>query len=388
MPAAPDRRGRGVETLEEGADIEPGASHHHGQAAARANGVDAAERLPSEARGVIALVGLDNVEEMMRHRRLLRGRRLSRGHVHAAIDLARVGAHHLDGEAGGEVNGGRGLAHAGGPADDEKRRRGYHVRLSSRLMSLSESRETMGRPCGQKYGVSVAERSERSRVISSRCSGACAFTAARQATKERARSTMGESGFAGGRPHLVEEAFDEAPWLRALEEARHGAEEHAASAEVLEGEAEPLEIFLPLREERRLSRAELEGLGKEESLGGEGAARQLVLELLEEHALVGYVLVDEEHLFLARRDHEGVLELADHVAESTRPERREALPEERPLDISRRQGPGHDLRALPAQGRRGHVAFQALPASRDLAGAGRRTGSAAHPGRHGRRPPG
>src|SRR6266536_1447577 len=191
---------RRVEAFQEGPDVESRAPHHHGQPAAPADSVDAGERLPSEARGVIALVGLDDVEEMVRHGRLLGAGRLPGGHVHAAIDLARVGTHHLDREACGKVEGGRGLSHSRGPADDEKRRRGYHVRRSSRLISLRDSRETMGRPWGQKYGVSVAERSARSRVISSRCSGACAFTAARQATKARARSTIGESGLAAGAP--------------------------------------------------------------------------------------------------------------------------------------------------------------------------------------------
>ena len=64
---------------------------------------------------------------------------------------------------------------------------------------------------------------------------------------------------------------------------------------------------------------------------------------------MGHVLVDEEHFFLARRDHEGVLELTDHVAESARSERREALAEECPLAISGRRKSGHGLRVLPAR---------------------------------------
>src|ERR1700730_18766899 len=48
------------------------------------------------------------------------------------------------------------------------------------------------------------------------------------------------------------------------------------------------------------------------------------------------MLVDEEHLVLARRDDERILQLADDIAESTRAERRDAFAKERALDVIRR----------------------------------------------------
>ena len=62
-------------------------------------------------------------------------------------------------------------------------------------MSASDTRLTIGRPCGQKYGVSVAPSSAIRRSISSRASGMFAFTAARHATNASARSTAGSPAF-------------------------------------------------------------------------------------------------------------------------------------------------------------------------------------------------
>src|SRR6266849_3050349 len=80
---------------------------------------------------------------------------------------------------------------ASGPGARAVRRVRHHVRLSSRRMSWSETRLTIGRPCGQKYGVSVAASSTTNRSISSRPSGVFAFTAARHATNASARSSVG-----------------------------------------------------------------------------------------------------------------------------------------------------------------------------------------------------
>ena len=63
--------------------------------------------------------------------------------------------------------------------------------------------------------------------------------------------------------------------------------------------------------------------GNRSSWGGSGP-RASAPEALEEDALVGDVLVDEEHLLLGGRHHEGVVELPDHRAEAGRPEGRRA----------------------------------------------------------------
>ena len=118
------RRG-GVESPHQRADVKPGAADHHRQASARANRVDGRPRLTGEACRVVRVVGLDGVDQMMRHDRALLGRRLARGDVHPAIDLARVGRHDLDGQTRAERHGGGSLADTGGPRDDEQRRIGH-----------------------------------------------------------------------------------------------------------------------------------------------------------------------------------------------------------------------------------------------------------------------
>src|SRR5262245_382980 len=135
------------------------------------------------------------------------------------------------------------------------------------------------------------------------------------------------------RADLVQEPIDQPARLLRLEEVRNGAEQDTAAAEILEGEAERLQIAAPLREETGLAGAELERLRKEERLRGEGAGGEVALELLEEHALMGHVLVDEEDLLVVGRHHEGVLELADHAAEAAGPEGCRRLAEERALRL-------------------------------------------------------
>src|SRR6266852_4726238 len=176
-----------VEALEESADIQAGAAHDHGKLPARLDARDGLEGLAPEAGGMVALVGADQIQKVMAHGRPLGGRGLARADVHVPVDLTGIRAHDLHGQALAQAHRHRRLADARRPHDHEERRGLYHVRRSSRLISLSESRETMGRPCGQKYGVSVPDRSAMRRVISSRWSGAWALIAAWQATKLSAR---------------------------------------------------------------------------------------------------------------------------------------------------------------------------------------------------------
>src|SRR5215510_13051262 len=142
---------------------------------------------------------------------------------------------------------------------------------------------------------------------------------------------------AGRRADFVEEALDESLRLLRLEQSRHRAQEDAAAAELLKGEAQPFEIARPFPEQIGLARPQLERLGKEQDMGGEGSRGEVAAELLEQHALVGDVLVDEEDLLVAARDDEGLLKLADDGPEAPRAERSRRLMKERPLVLRRNQ---------------------------------------------------
>jgi len=112
---------RGVEPAEQGADVQPGAAHDDRQPAARADRGDHDQRLGAEPGGVVAIVRVDHVDQMMHRRPSLLGRRLAGRRVHAAVDLARVGADHLQRQAVGERHRDGRLAGAGGAGDDQER---------------------------------------------------------------------------------------------------------------------------------------------------------------------------------------------------------------------------------------------------------------------------
>ena len=75
---------------------------------------------------------------------------------------------------------------------------------------------------------------------------------------------------AGRRADFAEETLDESLRLLRFEQSRHRAQEDAAAAELFEGEAQPFEIAGPFQEQIGLARPQLERLGKEQDLGGEG----------------------------------------------------------------------------------------------------------------------
>ena len=144
-------------------------------------------------------------------------------------------------------------------------------------------------------------------------------------------------------------------------------------------------------------RARSSGCGNRSSCDGSGLCSSSGLEALEQHALVRHVLVDEEHLVVARRHDEGVLELADHRAEahgaegaaSPRgtgraaahpPARRTARPDGPPL-----QGSGHRAGRRPVAGRASVDSSRRVEARLGLR---RRDSSAARPARRRRAPPG
>ena len=178
----------------------------------------------------------------------------------------------------------------------------------------------MGRPCGQKYGRLASGRGRAStRVISSRCEmrvgldGGVAGDEGERAVDERRRLVR------AGAAHLVEQPLDQPARLLALEQHGHRAQQDGGSAEALEGEAELLERRVSIRGAGRPGpRPSSSGCGKSSSCDGSGLCSSWGSRQLEEHALVRHVLVDEEDLVVARRDDEGVLQLADHRAEAPR----------------------------------------------------------------------
>src|SRR5262249_52407365 len=89
-------RGPREESSEQRAVVEPGAAHQDRPAPSALDGLDRARGLPREARRIVRLVGLDDVDEVMAHRAALLGGGLRGADVHTAIDLARVDAHYLD----------------------------------------------------------------------------------------------------------------------------------------------------------------------------------------------------------------------------------------------------------------------------------------------------
>ncbi len=154
------RGGSRQEPPDERTVVEARAAHQDRPAAAAPDLPDRRGRVAREPGGIVAVVGLDDVHQVVMDRAALRLRGLGGADVHPAIDLARVDAHHLDRPALGERHGHAGLSHARRTEDREERdarrravrirkHRGHQVRRSSRLISPSGIRETIGRPCGQ-----------------------------------------------------------------------------------------------------------------------------------------------------------------------------------------------------------------------------------------------
>jgi hypothetical protein len=131
-----------------------------GPATARLRAATSPGRLAGEAGRVVAIIGLDDVHQVVADRSALLGRGLGGADVHPAVDLTGVDAHHLDRPVLAERDRQSRLADARRAEDREEgdgrraafERRGHRshqVRRSSRLISPSGIRETIGRPCGQ-----------------------------------------------------------------------------------------------------------------------------------------------------------------------------------------------------------------------------------------------
>jgi hypothetical protein len=117
---------------------------------------------------------------------------------------------------------------------------------------------------------------------------------------------------------VLHERLDQPLRLLSAQQRGHRAQHHRRAAPALEPEAQAFERGRPLLHEPGLARAQLDRLREQQLLRGQRARVELAKEPLEQHALVRHVLVDEEHLVVARGDDEGVLQLPDDLAEARR----------------------------------------------------------------------
>ena len=102
-------------------EVKHGAACKQRHAAARGDLPHQPGRIGAKLRRRIALVGIDDIDQMMRHRGALCGAWLGRAHVHAAVHLRRVHADDLDRIACGDLERERGLAAGGGPHQQDGR---------------------------------------------------------------------------------------------------------------------------------------------------------------------------------------------------------------------------------------------------------------------------
>src|SRR5882724_3963712 len=138
-----------------------------------------------------------------------------------------------------------------------------------------------------------------------------------------------------GAVDVLHERLDEPPRLLPPEQRGHRAQDDGGAAPALESEAQALERLRPLLDQRRLARAELQGLREEQLLRGQRARVQIGEQPLEQHALVRHVLIQKKDLVVTRGDYECVLELSDHGAEVCGCELCRGLVEESGLGVRR-----------------------------------------------------
>src|SRR5262249_61785550 len=105
---------------------------------------------------------------------------------------------------------------------------------------------------------------------------------------------------------------------------------HDAVGALVESEAEALERLAPAGQLRSRPGCEIERLAEEQRLRHRRAGRCLGLQALEDHALVGRMLIEEEDLRVRRGHDERVLHLTEHASQR-RAIRRRGLGEERGL---------------------------------------------------------
>ena len=277
-------RRRGVEPAEQRAHVEAGAADDDRQRPRVRTAAIGAARVCAEARGVVALVGIDDVDQMMRHRRALLRRRLAGADVHAAVDLARVGADRPRWAAGargpprprscrprsGPTTTSSGGLHAGHRLHSP---RPHHVR------SELPPDVAQGQPADDGAAVGAEVRRLRWREVREEArhllalSGGWALMAARQATKASARSSSGVAA-PWRRPTLVDQPLDEPLRARARSSVGTARSRTASRRSPRARSPGARASRSTLRAALALARRQLERLREQQLLRGERAARR------------------------------------------------------------------------------------------------------------------
>ena len=136
------------------APVHHGAAGQQRHAAARADLVDQAQRVGAEFGRRVRLRGVQDVQQMLRHARLLGGRGFGGADVHASVDRGRIDVDDLHRPAFCQRQRGRALAGRGraGQTDDRRqagcgrRRQGYCPRRKSLSRSDTDHCTQVGRP--------------------------------------------------------------------------------------------------------------------------------------------------------------------------------------------------------------------------------------------------
>ena len=87
----------------------------------RTDRLDRRLRVATESRGLISIVGIGHVDQMVDDDSTRLGTRLAGRHVHAAVDLPRIGADDLDRHSSRQRRRHRSLPHTGRPGDHDQR---------------------------------------------------------------------------------------------------------------------------------------------------------------------------------------------------------------------------------------------------------------------------
>ncbi len=145
---------------------------------------------------------------------------------------------------------------------------------------------------------------------------------------------------------VVGDVADQAGDVCLAQDGRGLADQDGAGAEGLDHQAQGLEFFGPCGDPLGLGGVEFDHFGQQQGLACDAAGRHLGLHALIDQALMGGVLVDDDHAIAGLGDDIGLVHLAAGRAE-------------RIVD-----GIEHRLRRLGDAGRRG--GFTVVGAGRDL----------------------
>jgi hypothetical protein len=97
--------------------------------------------------------------------------------------------------------------------------------------------------------------------------------------------------------HFIKNVKQQFSVIGADEKGRHGPDNECPPAEVIDYESEAVELGQILRQQAALGRPEFYLVRDEQVLERNTSCAKLVLKLLEQHALMRRVLIDDRHAF-------------------------------------------------------------------------------------------